>query len=611
MSSLGRAESEFAHLSTPVSPAPVTAKTDVLAAVSAPADPAAAEGCGAPGAPADAVTSGGSPGTGPEDEPRPGQGIAAAADGAAIHDRMASWLSDLTTLHELGGRLAGAATLEEALHELLDAGGALLGARRGMVVIAGRPTGSARPGGGERGAASRRTVSAGASAGASGGASAASAARQHAGGDPVVAALATAAPDLGEEAFGSVLHPGTVVGYGLDRSALGALETVPLPGGPFGGLLSGGAESHHPDLLGLATAAPAPATADGATAADPAEAAGPAADSMAPVAPRYREVARQLGIASSYALPLAVEGEPPFGAAVWFHDEPTAPTPRLRRLARHYCSDAGRQLAKELDRQRLLRTTAALRDGLLPDRLPDVPRLRLAARCLPAGLDLADGSDWYDAIPLPDGTVGLTVGSVSGNAPGRRDGGGSADARSGAGAAAAMGRLRSALRAYAVLEGEDPVSVLGDLELLLKTTEPSRSATALYAVVDPASRRIALAGAGQCPPLLVTNYGASFVETSLSAPLGMLSCWEAPSVELRADRGDLLVLYTEGLARRSGGSLHTGQARLRAAAADAPHALRQDPERFCAHLLGRCLDGTGGGERGSADDLVMLVARFQ
>ena len=50
-----------------------------------------------------------------------------------------------------------------------------------------------------------------------------------------------------------------------------------------------------------------------------------------------------------------------------------------------------------------------------------------------------------------------------------------------------MGRLRASLRAYAVMEGEDPVAVLSDLELLLRLTEPARSATALFAYCEPAA----------------------------------------------------------------------------------------------------------------------------
>ncbi|MEV4559988.1 PP2C family protein-serine/threonine phosphatase [Kitasatospora sp. NPDC049285] len=363
------------------------------------------------------------------------------------------------------------------------------------------------------------------------------------------------------------------VGLGLDRAMLGALETVPVEHGPFAGLLSQGAESGRLLIADLA--------------ADPA------------VEPRFREVAAQLGLGACYALPLRTEREGALGAAVWFYDEPGRPDQRRRHLVRRFCEFAAPLLARELAADRAVRATAALRRSLLPDHLPSPAGLRIAARCVPAALDRAAGSDWYDAIALPDDTLGLTVGSVLGGGPGAGPG-------AGAGAAAAMGRVRAALRAYAVLEGEDPVSVLGDLELLLKTTEPTRSATAVYACVDPVERRISLAGAANCPPVLLTRFGANFVETSLSAPLGMLSCWEAPGVELTAERGDLLVLYTEGLARRFGPTLHAGQAALRRAAADAPRDVRLDPERLCTHLLVEA-----GGEEPGEDDLVLLVVRFE
>jgi serine phosphatase RsbU (regulator of sigma subunit) len=190
-----------------------------------------------------------------------------------------------------------------------------------------------------------------------------------------------------------------------------------------------------------------------------------------------------------------------------------------------------------------------------------------------------DGCDWYDAFVLPEGALGLTVGSVTG---------------SGAGAAAAMGRLRASLRAYAVLEGEDPVAVLSDLEVLLHLTEPARSATALFAHVEPAERRLVLAGAGHCPPLRIGAQRAEFVETSLSAPLGMLSCWEAPSVELAMKPGETLVFFTDGLLHRAGGTLDQSFAILQAAAARAPREAREDPDLLCAHLLASCVPDAAG-----------------
>jgi serine phosphatase RsbU (regulator of sigma subunit) len=365
-----------------------------------------------------------------------------------------------------------------------------------------------------------------------------------------------------------------MVGLALDRAAIGALETVPVRHGPFAGLLDlvdRPEQLLHPDL-----------------AEDP------------EVAPRFREVAADLGLGACYALPLATEEDGPLAAAAWFFAEPTRPAADRQELARRYAAFAAPLLAGRVAAERGRRAAEALRRGLLPDHLPLLPGLRLAARWVPAGLDRAGGSDWYDAIGLPDGSIGLTVGSVTGDGPG-------AGPASAPGAASAMGRIRAALRAYAVLEGEDPVAVLGDLELLLKTTEPTRTATAVYACVDPLEQQITLAGAGHCPPILVTRYGANFVETSLSAPLGMLSCWEAPGVELSAERGDLLLLYTEGLARRCGPTLHAGQAGLRKAAADAPRELRHDPDRLCAHLL----DFACTTAQPATDDLVLLAARFE
>ncbi|MFC1417929.1 PP2C family protein-serine/threonine phosphatase [Streptacidiphilus cavernicola] len=456
--------------------------------------------------------------TAPQPAPStPGQRAAALAEplGEPRVEPLAEPLADLTLLCDLTERLTAATGLEEALRAVLQAGAAILGAPRGMLLL-------------------------------------------------------TSSSDPHTPALGTVDSPGSTIGLGLDRPALGALETVPRDSGPYAGLLHG-----EPVVI-----VPGPITDDS----------------------RFSDVAAHLGIGASYALPLTGPdaGGEPFGAAVWFYDAPTVPGEHAQRLAGLYCSAASRLITKEIERDRLRRTADALRRGLLPDRLPRVRGLRLAARCLPAGLDLSAGSDWYDALALPDGGLALSVGSVTGGGPD---------------CAAAMGRLRAALRAYAVLEGEDPVAVLGDLELLLKATEPARTATALYVYLDPRSRQLSLAGAGQCPPLLVTSFGASFVETSLSAPLGMLSCWEAPGVELRADRGDLLLLYTEGLARRCGNSLHAGQAKLRSAAAAAPRETRQDPERFCAHLLSSCLDGSdqqsaaGGGS--GADDIVLLAARFE
>ncbi|MFF8614637.1 PP2C family protein-serine/threonine phosphatase [Streptomyces sp. NPDC015350] len=425
-----------------------------------------------------------------------------AAPGAFIQDRLAGWVSDLTTLHELTERLAGTGTLDDALHELLEAGAALVGARRGLVVL--EPS-------------DRR-------------------------------------------------GPVSTIGLGLAHAELGHIETVPRSATSYGRILEGFPDAEGalttPDLLGDTS-----------------------------LHPRRREVAARLGYAASYALPLTAGTTGRLGAAVWLYDEPAEPLERQRHLVGLYATYAGEHLARLLELERARADIATISEELLPTRMPRVPGVQLAARHRRAA---QGGGDWYDALALPEGALGLAVGSVSGSGPS---------------ALAASGRLRAGLRAYAVMEGEDPVAVLSDLELLLRLTEPACSATALFAYCEPARRKILLAGAGHAPPLVVGERRTDFVETSLSAPLGMLACWEAPSVEIAPAEGETVLLYTDGLLRRTGDSTDRAFARLHSAAASVPKALRHDPGSVADHVL-RAVLPDGLDRSGGTEDVALLAARF-
>ncbi|MBB4982490.1 hypothetical protein GGE06_003400 [Streptomyces sp. SFB5A] len=438
-----------------------------------------------------------------------GPADAALPPGALIQDRLASWVSDLTTLHELTERLIRTSSLDEALREVLGAGAALVGARRGMAVL--------------------------------------------------------------EPADGR--GPTSTIGLGLAHSDLGTIETVPRGATSYGRLLDGLPDPGHPERVPDPIAIRDVRTEEG-------------------LDPRHREVAARLGYAASYALPLATEDAGRLGAVVWLYDEPAEPGDRQRHLIGLYGRFATEHLARLLQVERARVQVATVAEELLPSRLPRVPGVQLAARHRTGPLG---GGDWYDALPLPDGALGLAVGSVSGTGPS---------------ALAAMGRLRASLRAYAVMEGEDPVAVLSDLELLLRITEPARSATALFAYAEPAQRRIVLAGAGHCPPLVVGDRRTEFVETSLSAPLGMLSCWEAPSVELSPAPGETVLLYTDGLLRRTGDAMDRAFARLHAAAASVPRADRGDPGAVADHVL-RTLLPEGLDPVVDGEDVVLLAARFE
>ncbi|WSR07850.1 serine/threonine-protein phosphatase [Streptomyces sp. NBC_01208] len=427
---------------------------------------------------------------------------ATAAPGAFIQDRLAGWVSDLTTLHELTERLAGTGTLDGALHEILSAGAALVGAGRGLLVLE---------------------------------------------------------PSDGD-------GPSRTIGLGLAHAELGHIETVPRSATAHGRFLEGLPDTDgplaSPDILGD-------------TGLDP----------------RCREVAARLGYAASYTQPLTTVATGRLGAAVWLYDEPVEPLERQCHLVGVYARYAAEHLARLLELERARAEAASIAEELRPGRLPRVPGVRLAARHLAAP---EGGGDWYDALTLPDDALGLAVGSVGG---------------SGASALAAMGRLRAGLRAYAVMEGEDPVAVLSDLELLLRLTEPAAAATALYAYCEPGRRTILLAGAGHTPPLVTGDRRTEFVETTLSAPLGMLSCWEAPSVEFTPLPGETVLFYTDGLLRRTGSGTDRAFARLHSAAAGVPKVLRQDPGAVADHIL-RAVLPDGQDRSGGTEDVALLAVRF-
>ncbi|WP_326598149.1 PP2C family protein-serine/threonine phosphatase [Streptomyces sp. NBC_01803] len=432
-------------------------------------------------------------------ERRPGGRPSARLPGGT-QDQLASWMSDLTTLHALSERLGRTRSLTDALDETLRAGAGLVGARRGLVSL--RPTDG--------------------------------------------------------------LGPERLAGLGLGRADLGHLETVPSGLDVPRDARGEPAEVVHRDI----------AREDA-------------------VDPRHREVAARLGFAASYAVPLTAEAPGRLGTAVWLYDEPGQPDPRQRHLLALYLRQATQHIANRLELTRATAAVRAVHEGLLPGRLPFIPGVALAVRHRtgPRG-----GGDFYDALALPDSALALAVGGTSDAGPT---------------ALAAMGRLRAGLRAYAVMEGEDPVAVLSDLELLLRLTEPGRSATAVFGYAEPAARRIVLASAGHPPPLVIGVGRVDFAETTLSAPLNMLACWEAPSVQARVEQGETVLLYSDGLLHRTGEPLDLALARLRDAALSATPAERADPEALVDHILHTVLpdiDAPDGPD--SAEDVVLLAARF-
>ncbi len=172
--------------------------------------------------------------------------------------------------------------------------------------------------------------------------------------------------------------------------------------------------------------------------------------------------------------------------------------------------------------QREHRIAETLQRSLLPNHLPQLPGLSVAARYLPAAAEAEVGGDWFDVLPTPNGGVGLVMGDVAGK---------------GLAAASMVGRLRSALRAYA-LEGHPPARVVEQLNRLIWAEEDqSQMATLIYVVVDPIEEELRWVNAGHPPPLLVSeDRSPAFLEGGSSVPLGVLPFPEYAEASARIDR---------------------------------------------------------------------------
>jgi serine phosphatase RsbU (regulator of sigma subunit)/anti-sigma regulatory factor (Ser/Thr protein kinase) len=257
-------------------------------------------------------------------------------------------------------------------------------------------------------------------------------------------------------------------------------------------------------------------------------------------------ILREKGLKSLLGAPMLVEGEV-IGVVHTGTLTPREFTDEDEDLLLRAADRAALAVSARLyERQRGL--TEEIQQSLIPRSLPEFPGVALTGRYRPAEAAPL-GGDWYDAFTLTGGAVGLAIGDVVGR---------------GFKAAAMMGQLRSALRAYA-FDDESPLSLLSKLNVLLRRIEPGASATLLYILFDPDTGRTTLASAGHLPPILVSAEGvADFIELPPGPPLGVSVNPPYDERTLDLEPPNRLLLYTDGVMERPGESLDDGLERLRA-----------------------------------------------
>jgi phosphoserine phosphatase RsbU/P len=175
----------------------------------------------------------------------------------------------------------------------------------------------------------------------------------------------------------------------------------------------------------------------------------------------------------------------------------------------------------------------ALQRSLLPTALPPAGEAEMAVRYVPGHGRV--GGDWYDVFTLPSGQLGMVIGDVTG---------------SGLPAAVIMGRIRSALRAYA-LETTDPAEVLARLDAKMQHFEPGALATVAYAVFDPGLDRVHICSAGHYPPVIAAaGQPAELADVPPGLLIGAVPGAQRRVATIDISPGALMCFYTDGLIER-------------------------------------------------------------
>ncbi len=191
---------------------------------------------------------------------------------------------------------------------------------------------------------------------------------------------------------------------------------------------------------------------------------------------------------------------------------------------------------------------------------------------------------WFDVVELDHGAVGVVIGDVGGR---------------GVEAAAAMADLRAAARAYALVDGSFPFTVLAHLDRLVRVTGLG-GASVLYLLLDAERGQLRFASAGQCPLLVVADGGARFLWHTDSTPLGTEPRKDPAESTVALTPESALLLFNSGLVESRTMPKEVGLEGLRRAAAEGPGHL----EDLCDHVLDACLP-----QLRRDDDICLLALR--
>jgi serine phosphatase RsbU (regulator of sigma subunit) len=243
-----------------------------------------------------------------------------------------------------------------------------------------------------------------------------------------------------------------------------------------------------------------------------------------------------------------------------------------------------------LERRRLEKELAIAREiqqSFLPKTPPDVPGFEIAGT-MQAHDEV--GGDYFDFIRVSETRLGIAIADVSGK---------------GIPAALIMAGFRMSL--LAEIRNEFAIrAVMSKVNgLLHESTDRDKFVTAFYGVLDYHNRVLICSNAGHNPPILFRAKGTLEYLSDGGVALGVLADARYEEKPVFIERGDVLVLYTDGVTEAESPEREQfGRRRLEACVR---RLLGGSSQEIMSGIIAEV--AAFSGSRGQTDDLTLVVLR--
>ncbi len=295
----------------------------------------------------------------------------------------------------------------------------------------------------------------------------------------------------------------------------------------------------------------------------------------------FTERARDAGLARVLHQPLLIDGN-----VVGYVVLGTSASKTITEINPTICDAVAVILSSALAQASQLahhhRVSERLQRAMLPSRLVEAQGITFEAAYRPASLDAEVGGDWYDVFEIGNGTIGISIGDVTGH---------------GLEAAVTMSEIRGAIRAAAATQTSPPA--LLDAVEAMASVQGTGIASAIVGIYDPRTHVLRYACAGHPPPVLVTSSGVAYLLAGGGVLLGLGLKAGSPERTLTLAPGATIFLYTDGLTEHTH-DLVAGEERLLSALESMAEGKEHGPHALHAQIIG---DGP------SIDDCASLMLR--